>query len=720
MTNREQIKSSRNKLQSKNSKRVQMQRLINLSLGFGFALSTSLLYAASPITLNLSMGKTANYGATSWYTSGIAVGSSHLRFALDSGSNFIWATSDQCNTDACNTHNKVDTTQTGFKWLNLQPTIRSFGPWGSMTTRTGQYDTTAPATAGMITDPFFTATDYRHDQFKYLDWDGGIGFPSRSDAVENGSGFYLETLLKTGLIRSPSFAVVTDTSTRAGVFLIGAEDSRLYNPNSKVNLPPDTSGSIDYIWGTTLYQAGIGSPGNLPSLNNARFYLDTGSSVFKGDAIYIQPILTYFISMQDSNGQPIFQKLYDQNGQWTGLGYANGKAPSSFPDLPDFYLLMGNSCNNNSGQSAQIALSPSQYSFKVDQGAQQGQWVLAFQVLDGIGGLLVGSTFMDLFYTSFNYQQENGHLIQGDMALYTKTSGSSPAGISCVANPNPSPVTGTWYNSYCSQMMLAANSGGGVNGSYTSHTGSTGTSVINGWLGEQSSSAATLYGIPLALGIQWRLINQPIANLDPTWHWVSSFSGQYHPAQIIVEKGQSPYPLPETLTITNALVATANLAGYTNNAPVMWPQTLTFTRNPPGYCKPIPPTTPISFTGTVADYISGTWTNTQESMTLQASPDTGIVTGTYTDSQQQQYQVAGYFDNLPVDASMAQQGVALTARNSSGSLLSLAGGVDLKNSMQMLLWQDRLTSTTWTGRFTESTLDKKTWTRVMPVSASSP
>ena len=693
-----------------------MLRFIYLYLILGIVLSAQLLAASSPVSLNLELGKTANYGATPWYTSDLQIGSSKLKFALDSGSNFIWATSDKCTTDACQPHTKVDSHQPGYVWLDIQPAIRSFGPWGSMTTETGQYPLPAPTTASIVTEPFFAATSYQHDQFKYLDWDGGIGFPSRSDAVESGSGFFLGSLLKNGLVASPTFSVVTEPTTKKGVFLIGGENPALYLPESKISLPANTSGSIDYIWGTTLYQAGLGNLGNLPSLNNARFYLDTGSSVFKGDAIYVQPILAYFFALKDSQGQPAFQKLFDQNGQWTGLAYNNGNTPSSLPNLPNFTLMMGSSCNNIDGQSAQISLSASQYSFKVDQGAQQGQWVLAFQVLDGIGGLLVGSTFMDLFYTSFSYQEDNnGNLQQGDMALYSKTQGTAPAALSCVANTNPSPVTGTWFNSYCSQMMLVADSQGSIQGSYTSHTGSTGTSIVSGWQGAVKVDPGSVNGIPLALGIQWRLINQPESKIDPTWHWVSSFSGQYHPAQTIVEQGQSSYELPETLTITNALVATANLSGYTENAPVMWPQTLQFTRNPPSYCEPIPPTQTLAFTGNVTNYVTGIWLSEHGRLLLEADSSSGKISGNYTDSNNTEYVVSGYFDNLPLDNSMAQQGLSLTLRSSDNSVLSMAGGVNLHAPLSMTLWQDKLSSTTWIGRFTESTLDKTTWSRVMPV-----
>ncbi|MGV6827150.1 MAG: avidin/streptavidin family protein [bacterium] len=676
--------------------------------------------AAGPITFSLSKGQMANYGATPWYTSGISVGSSQLNFALDSGANFIWATSDQCTTDACNNHSKVSSSQTGFSWVNSQPAVRSFGPWGSMTTMTGQVASSSPPSASTIVNqPVFLSTSYEGNKFGTLDWGGGIGFPSRSDAVEPGSGFYMGYLVKNGLVSQASFSTVTEPTTGAGAFLIGGDDTNLYLPASKITLPPDTTGTIPYIWGTRLYSASLAAPGDLPSLNNARFYLDSGSSVFKGDAIYLQAILEKLYAYNDpTTNQPIFTKIMDGDS-WVGLAFPQGKTPADYPNLPSFTLTMGTSCNDTAGQSAQITLSPTQYSIYVEEGDQAGQWVAAFTVLDGVGGLLVGSTFMDLFYTSFSYEQNGDTLTQGDMALYKKASGTHPSAVSCVAQPATSPVTGTWYNSYCSQMMLVADTTTGeVSGSYTSHTGSTGTSAVNGWAGTASTAQGGPYGTPLALGIQWRLNNQPATNVDPTWHWVSSFSGQYHPAQTVSEAGQADFQLPETITIMNALVATANLAGYTTNAPVMWPETLEFTRNPPAYCEPIPPTTEIPYTGTSSDYISGTWiSDSGEAMGLQASVATGVVNGVYFDSSGKSYSVTGNMDNLPIDSSMAQQGVALTMRDEDGTVFSFAGGTNLNGGspLTMSLWQDSLTSTTWTGRFTESTLNQKTFTYLPPI-----
>lgn len=677
----------------------------------------------SPLKLTLKQGKTANYGATPWYTDDISVGTSALKFALDSGARFTWATSDKCTSNACKPHQSVDTSQPGFIWIDPKKTTRNFGPWGSMITETGGVFGQASSSYKQLSNsPFYAAVDYQKDQFKYLAWDGGIGFPSRSDTVKSDNSFYFADLLRSGAITDPSFSVVTHPKTKLGTFYLGGDDPSQYNSDSLIELQPNTSGVIPYIWGTDLYSGYLFEPGDLPLLNNIRFYLDTGASVFKGDSIYFLPILEKLYAIKDIHGKRIFKKVLD-NGQWVSLVYQDPDGPAKYAEiLPDFNLIIGQKCSNQEGKSARISLSPEQYSYKVEVGAQKGQWVVAFTVLDGVGGFLVGSTFMDLFYTTFKYQQDGNTLTQGDIHLHTKKTGTKPAQLSCVVQPSPPPLVGTWYNSYCSQVSLDVEKDSGkISGTYTSHTGSVGSSSVVGWLGASKKAIKLNQGTPFSMGIQWRAINEKVDKENATWHWVSTFSGQYFPAQVIQEKGQSDYTIDETIELLNGLVATANMPGYTDHAPVMWPQTLTFTRNPPSYCQPIVTPTEVHYAGTSKDYVTGAWEQMDGStMLLRANMQTGKVSGEYFDSNKTLFTVTGLVDMLAIDTSVAAQGVTLTMRApSSGKLISMAGGVNLNDKKIMELWQADLTSTTWTGRFSESTLDKKSWKLIMHDQASS-
>jgi hypothetical protein len=388
-------------------------------------------------SFNLKKGKMANYGATPWYTKEISVGSSQLRFALDSGGNFIWATSDLCTTKACNAHNKVNTSQRGFAWIDTTISKHSFGPWGSIFTKTGIV-LTKRLHLDSINVPFFATVCYRGQKFQCLNWGGGIGFPSSSDAVEKGSGFYFDTLFKSGIIKEPEFSIVTYPDSKYGIFFLGKGDSTRYDKRTEIMLQPNRTGKLTCLWGTDLYFAQFGDS-VLSPLTHSRFYLDTGSSVFKGDSAYLIPIMTFLYDIKDEKQNRIFEKIYNENRQWIGLVYANGGDPMKYAGiLPDLSLIMGKNCGMETGKAAKISLNAKQYSYYVDEGDQQGRWVAAFTRLDGIGGLLVGSVFMDLLYTTFNYiVEKDGSLTQGNMYLYKKSTGEGPAALECV---------GTYYN----------------------------------------------------------------------------------------------------------------------------------------------------------------------------------------------------------------------------------------------------------------------------------
>ncbi len=290
-----------------------------------------------------------------------------------------------------------------------------------------------------------------------------------------------------------------------------------------------------------------------------------------------------------------------------------------------------------------------------------------------------------------------------------------------------SPVDGTWYNSYCSRMDLTVDDQGMISGVYTSHTGSTGSSRVVGYVdpdaaSHQKASEATK-GIPFSAGIQWRLINVPSSKADGSWHWVSTFAGQYHPTQTISGAGQKDYDINDTLEILNGLIVTANLPGFADSAPTLWPQTLDFHRKAPDYCTSVSPPSPAEYTPTAADRISGTWIHLtphgEERLDLDASISTGRVSGTYESSSEDTYTVSGLFDTLAGDADVVQQGLTLAAYQPVLKKLKvMAGGVSYSlNSLEMTLWRSDLQSTTWTDRFTQSTLDKSVWIKQIDNSA---
>ncbi len=282
------------------------------------------------------------------------------------------------------------------------------------------------------------------------------------------------------------------------------------------------------------------------------------------------------------------------------------------------------------------------------------------------------------------------------------------------AGENDVPIAGTWYNSYCSQVKLSVQDSGLITGVYTSHTGSTGSSNVLGYVnldaGVDNTGDATM-GIPFALGVNWRLINVDVEKADGSWHWTSTFSGQYHPAQTIAVPGQKSYEIPETLEILNGLIATATTP-FNETSPVMWPQTLRFHRDAPEYCESVSPPSPVPYTPTAADYISGNWYELSGPghMILSADLESGQVSGTAV-LNGIEYAVSGLFDTIAPPSSTAymvtHQSVTLAlARKDEFGIKMLSGGADIRIGELLFAWSSDQVSTTWVDRFTQEPLDK--------------
>ena len=213
-----------------------------------------------------------------------------MRFALDNGTELLWATTDECKTTACKAHEQVNTNQPEFSWLDKPqpPKQVSFGPWGSMGVWTAEaaFNLSSPSIDTPV--KFFGSVDYSGDKFEYLAWGGGIGFPSESNAVTD-TDFYFKILVDMGAVEA-SYSVYTDANAGTGAFILGAPDSSKYDPSTAVRLPAKKSSTpgLNYLWGTLLTDLQIAGT-SLPALQNQSFYLDTGSSRFKGDGTYVIP-----------------------------------------------------------------------------------------------------------------------------------------------------------------------------------------------------------------------------------------------------------------------------------------------------------------------------------------------------------------------------------------------------------------------------------------------
>ena len=80
-------------------------------------------------------------------------------------------------------------------------------------------------------------------------------------------------------------------------------------------------------------------------------------------------------------------------------------------------------------------------------------------------------------------------------------------------------LVGQWINEFGSIMTISAADNGIFTGSYSSHTGATGSYTVVGVYDTQPES----FSQALAFSISWRDNSAPP---DPSFHWVSAFSGQ--------------------------------------------------------------------------------------------------------------------------------------------------------------------------------------------------
>lgn len=391
---------------------------------------------AEKIISPLVQGPIADYGATPWF-GGSRFGISNMDIIFDTGTNLLWATTDKCTSIACTSHTRIDTSQPGFSFIPNPdyPKKVSFGPWGSMEVDLASITLGIAGFGGYIPIQFDASLSYSGEKFQYLTWGAGIGLPSESSSVGPDIPFFFGDLMKAAGLKHPIFTFNQGPIIQFGDVTFGGIRTELYVPGGTIDLPPKKSASpgLAYLWGTNLHSASLGGK-IFPALTNGMFYLDTGSSRFKGGREYIEPILDSLLAIHTPSGQAIFEKYSDTPvSRFTGIKFANGKSPADYPGLlPSFSIEVGENCFGNKGLIGEITLSPDQYSYKVAQGERKGEWVIAFHVLDGVDGLLVGSVLLDLVGVVYSYETPKpGVYTQGMMQILEKQLGHKPAGLTC-------------------------------------------------------------------------------------------------------------------------------------------------------------------------------------------------------------------------------------------------------------------------------------------------
>lgn len=343
------------------------------------SLMSVLASQTSEMGLNVPLvrGLYQDNGATPWYANlQLGTPAQNLKFALDTGSNFVWVTSTLCqeNDNECRHTGGAafDYNKSGsFVWCDRLPKDVGFGPWGEMTVETGA--DTFGISGKKLNASFYLAENYAGPNFSELDWDGGIGFPSSAQYVDPSTTFIMQELMRTRAFDAayPFLSFSTDYATKQGTCLIGGVDNKAYDPFSGIFLPWEAftglGGAAKYLWTSPLRKYSVGSQ---TLARDITFCLDSGSSQFKGDLDLIKK----------------------------SLGIINGSSVK-----PDITLDLGHTPFLR--QPGQVVITPDMYEVKLEAGRNAGQTLPQFETDLNIPALmLVGSILMDSVYSIFEYK----------------------------------------------------------------------------------------------------------------------------------------------------------------------------------------------------------------------------------------------------------------------------------------------------------------------------
>lgn len=230
-------------------------------------------------------------------------------------------------------------------------------------------------------------------------------------------------------------------------------------------------------------------------------------------------------------------------------------------------------------------------------------------------------------------------------------------------------IQGKWENAYGSLMELEVGPAGEIWGSYSSTTGSTGTYIV---VGQSSDQVTAGNGQAFSICIYWRSIAG--GTRDPSWHWVSSLSGQW-----IVDRGEPSLILEHLMVATDDFPGVGNVGTYIDKL-IYLPST-----------KPraaSPRLAAFDRKGrTATDPVLGTWqclTDPGLSFVLtEVNPDFGFTHGTLFLGGGQ-FPLYGVYDADAGSMGLSLEGLALAAPNGGTSTLGFGGSLNLQNDLLTL------------------------------------
>jgi hypothetical protein len=233
-------------------------------------------------------------------------------------------------------------------------------------------------------------------------------------------------------------------------------------------------------------------------------------------------------------------------------------------------------------------------------------------------------------------------------------------------------VNGSWVNVFGSVVTLLQLDGGGVIGMYTSTTGASGSYWVVGFTDPNPPTNGN--GQSLAFSILWRSFDG--GTPDPSWHYVSGFSGQ-----MIVRDGTP------SLIMIHDLVATAIDPGVVDIIG-SYPDKLTYAPYTPAGTPltwPPPFQPPIS-----GDPVDGTWICIQDpdiSFFINVHDEiSGSLTGTLNTTTGSVL-LTGFTDTGAGNASLTLQGLTIAALLPDGHMVvAVAGYLNLATNSLTMSW----------------------------------
>lgn len=245
-------------------------------------------------------------------------------------------------------------------------------------------------------------------------------------------------------------------------------------------------------------------------------------------------------------------------------------------------------------------------------------------------------------------------------------------------------VNGSWINVFGSVVSLAQKENGVVIGTYTSTTGASGSYWVVGFT--DPNPPANGNGQSLAFAILWRSFDG--GTPDPSWHYVSGFSGQ------MVTIDGTP-----SLVMIHDMVATAVDPGVIEIIG-SYPDKLTYVPHtastPPG--GPLPVQLPPN-----GDPVDGNWTCVQDpnvALFLNVQNEiTGILTGTLTTATGTVH-LSGFTDTGAGNEGLTLQGLTVAALLPDGhTVVAIAGSLNLVTNSLTMSWLESngtAADSTWT------------------------